>query len=294
MAVAPEQRCWVCGATGLEIAKPGDLERPLDSDAFAITDSHYGRTAEIHRCRACGFLQCSGLGSALAYYEELEDREYEEGRAQRTLQMERLLRRLPPAKAGARLLDVGAGSGMLVEQALAKGYRAEGVEPSRWLQARAVERGLAVELGTLPNPRLVGPYDVVTCIDVIEHVSDPAEVLRCIREVLAPHGILAIVTPDVRSWAARLMGWRWWHFRVAHIGYFDPGTLQRLLDACGFELVELHRPGWYFSADYLLERVGRYLPDWIRLPSPSWLSSITVPLNLRDSLLALARLEREA
>ena len=285
---ATGHRCWVCGAARLEVAKRGDLTRDLESRDFAITDAHYGRTGEIHECAGCGFLQCSDQSDVLGFYEALEDEVYDATRSARERQARRLLERIRPFRPGARLLDVGAGSGILVARAAALGYRAEGVEPSLWLQRRATERGLAVELGTLPHPKLEGPYDVVTLIDVLEHVPDPVGLLERAREVTAPDGVVAIVTPDVRSLAARLLGWRWWHFRVAHVGYFSRATLRLALQRAGLGEPRLSRPGWYFPADYLVERVNTYLPRALRIPAPRWLGRITVPLNLRDSLLAIA------
>ena len=162
--------------------------------AFAITDSHYGRTAEIQRCVDCGFLQCGGLGDVVGMYEALEDQEYEDTRKERALQMKRLLDRVARDKPAGRLLDVGAGSGILVEEAIARGYEASGVEPSEWLQQQACRHGLPVHLGTLPLPELEGPYEVVTLVDVLEHVTDPIALLEQSRRVLAPDGLLAIVT----------------------------------------------------------------------------------------------------
>lgn len=287
--ISSEHRCWVCGSAELSLAKPADLVRDLESRDFAISDAHYGRTGEIHACGECGFLQCSDLTDVLGFYESLEDEAYDDTRAARELQARRLLERIRATRAGGRLLDVGAGSGTLVAEAAAQGYRAEGVEPSVWLQRRAAARGLAVELGTLPHPKLEGPYDVVTLIDVVEHVPDPIGLLARAREVTAPGGVVAVVTPDVRSLAARLLGFRWWHFRVAHVGYFCESTLRLALERAGLGAARLSRPAWYFPADYLVERVETYLPAALRIPPPRWLGRITVPLNLRDSLLAIAR-----
>ncbi len=285
---AAGHRCWVCDGVRLDVAKRGDLARDLESRDFAITDAHYGRTGEIHECADCGFLQCSEQSDVLGFYESLVDEVYDETRGARALQARRLLQQIRPPRPGGRLLDVGAGSGILVAQATELGYRAEGVEPSAWLQRRAVERGLAVELGTLPHPQLGGPYDVVTLIDVVEHVPDPVGLLERAREVTAPDGVVAVVTPDVGSLAARLLGWRWWHFRVAHVGYFSTATLKLALQRAGLGEPRLSRPGWYFPADYLVERVNTYLPRVLRVPAPRWLGGIRVPLNLRDSLLAIA------
>jgi len=278
----------VCGADRLFLVKPANYRGGLSSDSFVITDSNYGVTGAIHRCPECGFLQCPELPEITGFYEQLEQEAYECGRAQRSLQSRRILERVRSYRRGGRLLDIGAGSGMLVEQALEMGYQAEGVEPSRWLQGKAVERGLPVYLGTFPHPQCQVPYEVVTLIDVIEHVLRPLELLRAIRQVLLPDGVLAVVTPDVRSLAARLLGWRWWHFRVAHVGYFDKSTLELAARRSQFVLVSFRRSGWFFSGDYLWERAWK-LAGLRQRPAPRLLRSVTVPLNLRDSLLAILR-----
>jgi SAM-dependent methyltransferase len=165
------------------------------------------------------------------------------------------------------------------------GYEAEGVEPSHWLTQKAVRRGLNVHRRTLPHPDVEGRFDVITMVDVIEHVSDPAGLLASALHVLAPGRLIAVVTPDAASLAARLMGWNWWHYRVAHIGYFNLQNLDRLFANAGFKRVGWMRPKWYFGLDYLVTRVGRYLP-LPRLAAPAFLGRVIVPLSLGDSILA--------
>ena len=284
-----ERRCWVCDSDALVLKKPSDIEtfRPED---FAISDAHYGRTAAVYRCESCGFLECADMRDVVPYYQALEDHSYVDSRPERLLQSRRLLqsvtrlwgRRL----SGLRLLDVGAGSGPLVEEALALGARAEGIEPSLWLRAHAVERGLRVHQGVLPHPDITGRFDVVTLVDVIEHTTDPLSLLQHASAVLETGGVLVIVTPDVRSAAARVLGWRWWHYRTAHVGYFSRATLSRLCARAGLKAGASTRPGWVLPLPYLLERVERYLP--FRLPRVRRFSSVAVPFNLRDSILLVA------
>ena len=277
--------CWVCGGRRLTLRKPANYPRPLHSSAFTITDTHYGVTAAIYECADCGFLQCADLDDVTHFYEELEDEAYEAGRAQRRLQLRKVLERVRRYQSDGRLLDIGAASGILIAEAQHMGYQAEGLEPSRWLQRKAAERSVPVHEGTFPNPS-GGPFDVVTLVDVIEHITEPLRLLRAVRLVLAPHGVLVVVTPDVHSLAARVLGWHWWHFRVAHVGYFDRSTLELAARRSGFIPVDFHRPGWFFSGDYLWDRAWKLL----RLSgprAPAVLKSLTIPLKLRDSLLAI-------
>ncbi|MCB1738571.1 MAG: class I SAM-dependent methyltransferase [Gammaproteobacteria bacterium] len=285
----PSQHCWVCGSSDLDLVKKGDLPGELSEQDFRITDADYGRTGNIYRCRACGFHQCSEMLDVLQFYSDMDDPDYEATREQRALQEASLLKEIRKWRPTGRLLDVGAGAGILVEEALKLGYAAEGVEPARSLQSAAAALDLPVHLGVLPHKDAQGPYDVLTMIDVIEHVPNPVEVLKTVREALADDGIAAIVTPDRKALAARIMGWKWWHYRMAHIGYFDRQTLTLALKEAGLEPIAFQRPGWYFPASYLFERVMQYIPFARGLKAPRFMDGIVIPLNLRDSLMVLCR-----
>ena len=194
---AEAARCWICGGARLRLVKPSNLPEGLHPDALRITDANYGLTADIFRCESCGFLQCPNVPPVLELYEKMSDDSYEDTRAARARQARALMNIISRHKKAARLLDVGAGSGILVEEALASGFAARGIEPSSPLQAIAAQRGLPVTHGVLPNSELPGPFDVVTLIDVIEHVPDPVDLVRRIKSVMAPDGIFVVVTPDV-------------------------------------------------------------------------------------------------
>jgi SAM-dependent methyltransferase len=287
-----EKSCWICGGSHLDLFKPSNLPEEISSRTFAITDSHYGVTATIYRCSNCGFMQCSDMVDILPYYEQLEDEAYEKNRRERSLQQRKLLGHLARLKKSGRLLDIGAGSGMLVEQALQMGYLAEGIEPSVWLQKQAREWDLPVHLGTFPHPDLKGSYDCITLVDILEHLANPIDLLRHVRGALAEDGIGMVITPDVNSLVTRLFGMRWWHFRAAHIGYFNRGNLLMALEKAGLEPLKIARPGWYFSADYVAERLKKYLPGCINYSIPPFLKKVTVPVNFYDSLLILFQRKR--
>lgn len=143
--------CWVCGSSLFEFYKSSDIQGELSSDSFAITDSDYGKSGELVRCQECGFIQCTDLQNVVHYYEDMQDIGYEESRQERALQSRHLLKLLPTSFQGKRLLDIGAGSGILLEEAIRFGYEAEGVEPSKWLHNLAVERNLPVQRGVFPH-----------------------------------------------------------------------------------------------------------------------------------------------
>ncbi len=54
-------------------------------------------------------------------------------------------------------------------------------------------------------------------MDVIEHLSNPIEFLNVLKSYLNEDGLLLIATPDRGSFLAKLLGKKWWHYRIAHM-----------------------------------------------------------------------------
>ena len=136
----------------------------------------------------------------------------------------------------------------------------------------------------------------MTLVDVVEHVGDPVALLRACRGH-GSGGHLLVVTPDAASVAARWLGRRWWHLRLAHVGYFTRPTLTDALARAGLVAERWWRPGWVFEVGYLVERVGSYAPPAALGRPPHGKTSgprRTVPLNLYDSLAVIVRARRQA
>jgi 2-polyprenyl-3-methyl-5-hydroxy-6-metoxy-1,4-benzoquinol methylase len=259
-----------------------------------ITDSNYGQTAALNECSVCGFRFAAPPphDDLLALYSRMEDPSYQASSKGRRVQMRALLDVIAAARPQARtLVDIGAGTGLLVTEARARGLDATGIEPSQWCVATAAsENNVDLLHGTTRDwiarlPR----FDVVTLVDVIEHTTDPVGVLRDAASLLAPGGVVLIVTPDVGSFAARLMGRWWWHYRVAHVGYFTRASMRRALREAGLVLDADVLTGWRFPASYVAERLVRYVPVFpfstILRAAAGWapLQRFHITVNLGDS-----------
>jgi len=197
----------------------------------------------------------------------------------------------------ASVLDIGAGLGVLVAEARRLGFDAVGIEPCHaFVESATRVNGVEILHGLFPHPALASrKFDLIFLVDVIEHVADPLKLLRCSAESLSSDGLLVIVTPDVGSIAAKLLGQRWWHMRLAHVGYFDQNSLQVAIEKSGLTIVSQARAKWFFSIRYIFERLATYLPvEWLNRCEPrirllGWLYDQVIPLNLHDSFLAFAR-----
>ncbi len=292
--------CWLCGSGESREVLPATAGGEVQSHDFKMSDSHYGRTARVVECARCGFRYADPLPASdlVELYTDLVDPEYREGSEGRIRPFRRIIGRclaiLPEART---LLDIGASTGLLCLAAGERGLDAVGVEPSAWAVGIATtEHGVKVFQGTFPHPLLEAKrFDIVTLIDVIEHVSDPLGLLRDIARAVAPGGLVVITTPDVGSVAARLLGPKWWHYRVAHVGYFNRSTMVRACARVGLQVERIEPYTWSFSLGYIAERLERYLPvgslrRGLAGTRPGRaLLRLTLPLNLGDSRTYYAR-----
>lgn len=285
-------KCWLCSSTAVREWKARNLPTKLEPDDLRITDAHYGRTLRLLRCDQCGFIFADGaeLSELENLYSCLVDDGYTESSDARALQMRWMLDRVVRLTEARTLLDVGCAAGLLLEQARDLGIQATGIEPSASLVQVARAKGLEATHGVLPHPDLAGrEFDVVTLLDVIEHVSDPVKLLKLGAAHVKRGGALVVVTPDIGSLVAKGLGHKWWHLRVAHVCYFDARTLERAAVEAGLEVVARFRPRWFFPVSYLVERVQRYLPLGVPSLKGTWLGNRLVPLQLGDSLAFVLR-----
>ena len=69
----------------------------------------------------------------------------------------------------------------------------------------AAARGLEVDYNTGELDELEGQFDLITCMEVIEHVADPEAFVDLLAKRLAPHGLLILSTPNATGWSKLLM-----------------------------------------------------------------------------------------
>lgn len=147
-------------------------------------------------------------------------------------------------KPRGTLLDVGAHCGFFLRMARGMGWELCGVEPSpaadlaREYFGLNVQRGHLEELSFEPES-----FDIVTLIDVVEHLDDPVRLLSEVRRLLKPEGLLFIKTPNARYNLLKLRLIReTLRFRrieifdaKEHVVHYTRETLDWVLNRAGFE-----------------------------------------------------------
>jgi SAM-dependent methyltransferase len=261
--------CVVCGAGGLTLHHrvAGDM----GADGLIPTTDRFGTAlADVVRCGVCGHGQLSRFPSLAelgeAYAEAASDAYLEEEAGQRET-ARRVLAVAERHRAAGALLDLGPWVGFLLAEAKRRGWApVVGVEPSAFAAAYARERlGLDVRTDDLMTADLpAGGFDAVVLGDVIEHLPNPAAALDRVAGLLAPGGVVVLMLPDAGSRLARAMGARWWSVIPTHVQYFTRGSMRRLLQRCGFEVLHLGTAPKAFTVRYYLDRIAGYSPPAAR------------------------------
>lgn len=182
-------------------------------------------------------------------------------RAMKEASYRRFLSEVLPHRSSGRLLDLGCALGFSVGVARELGFEAYGLDRNvSAVETARREFGDRVHAGALDEGAFAGlRFDVVTLIDVLEHMADPVASLKTLRERLSEGGVLAAVLPDTASRVRRILGRRWPHYAPEHLWYWSSANLPVFLEAQGFRVLAL-RTGLRksFTARYL-DRYSRHL-----------------------------------
>jgi 2-polyprenyl-6-hydroxyphenyl methylase/3-demethylubiquinone-9 3-methyltransferase len=110
---------------------------------------------------------------------------------------------------GKTALDVGCGAGLLAEPLARLGAQVKGIDASPQVIAvardHAAGQGLKIDYRAGDVQELEGQFDLITCMEVIEHVADPAAFAKALAKRLAPDGLLVLSTPNATSWSKLMM-----------------------------------------------------------------------------------------
>jgi SAM-dependent methyltransferase len=236
-----ERGCPTCGSTDdSRVFAEQRLDfTALDEHAFASRKRPEHMRLRLVACPDCDLVYASPVPSpealARAYDAAAFDSAEEARYAARSYgqALEGLLATLPDRRGA---LDVGTGEGAFLAELLKLGFTdVGGVEPS------AAPIGVAdpavaglIEHGVFrPGIRDPGSLSLITCFQTIEHVPDPAALVRGAAALLKPGGMLVLVCHDRRATINRLLSMRSPIIDVEHMQLFSPRSVEELLRRAG-------------------------------------------------------------
>lgn len=266
---------------------------------------------QIYRCPSCGL----GMTNLQKDYDEFLRQQYAKGyftgdptkrayvsyqkdKPYITKNMEKLLTQVQQIKSTGRLLDVGAAMGYFIELAHDRGYDAYGFDPSLYAvtQAQKLVAKKRIKHGSVHTvdypPK---SFDIITMLDVFEHLQNPKRDLQKLATFLKDDGIILIATGDTKSVFARASGRRWTFYNPPqHLFFFDQSTLTTVLTSTGLKPVHWFRVGKWLSLEYIFHLAhtsgeSAFAKWFYHFFSDTSLGRIPLYLSLRDNMVVITK-----
>ncbi len=164
-------------------------------------------------------------------------------------------------KPNGKFLDVGCGNGQSIYWANKRGFKAEGIEVNERTAQYAQKQGLKVFNGFLENANLEKDFfDIVFLGELIEHVTNPRDMILQCRTFLNTNGILIITTPNIDCLWSRTTLLLYKIFKIPwssvtppyHLHQFNSSNIDLLVESEGFK----KETEWYLRIPPLKYEIG--------------------------------------
>lgn len=198
----------------------------------------------IVRCRRCGQLFSTPILEAeriAALYRDSPQSYAEEGANIVRSYLRPLGRWLGLLPSRDRAVEIGCGHGAVLGALRNLGFaQVTGIEPSEDAACRADDairpliRTEMFEAGRFPPSSV----DLVCAFQVLDHFSDPLQVLGDVLNILKPGGLCYVIIHNERALQVKLFGERSPIIDVSHVYYFNPGTLRQTFERTGFQVLD--------------------------------------------------------
>lgn len=174
-----------------------------------------------------------------------------------------------------RILDVGCGTGSLVQELANSGYKAVGIDLQKegLLQKKKKTPSLhLLRASAMALPFLDGQFEAVILADVLEHMEERRPLLEAFR-VLAPGGVLLIAVPAFpRLWSQR-------DTNAGHLRRYLPKDLQTLANELGGEMIYLGFYQFFLFPLFLISRLFK-MSSHKEVNIPRCLNQLFLQINL--------------
>ncbi|TGL62704.1 class I SAM-dependent methyltransferase [Leptospira ognonensis] len=237
-------------------------ECPLNSDPpecdwqFLYTSQGIYKGISIYECKTCGLQSQYPRQNQTNLY----DADYYKGKAEYTYIDERetetfhryvwnaRLDNIQKYISSGKLLDVGSSFGGFLKSAKEKGFAVQGVEISSYASKHANENEIPTFQGSLLDAHFPdASFDVITLVEVIEHLENPKIIFSELGRILKPGGLLLLQTANFEGWQAKEEREKYHYYMPGHVYYYSDSVLKKILTPLGF-----NRFICYFGVDFSL------------------------------------------
>jgi 2-polyprenyl-3-methyl-5-hydroxy-6-metoxy-1,4-benzoquinol methylase len=236
-------------------------ECPLEQNcswAFLYHSSFNNYHLPIYRCNTCGLQTIHPKASP--DYQLMYGESYYTGKSEYSYKDERKyekydsyvwdarLRNIKKFKKGGNFLDIGCSFGGFLERAKRAGFLPYGVEVSGYSAKFCESKGISVFNGNFLDSNFSENFfDVITMVEVIEHLEKPKEVFEKLYSILKPGGLLLLQTANFEGQQAKQEAEKYHYYLPGHLYYYSANNLQQILSSKGFTKHKV-----YYGVDFPL------------------------------------------
>jgi 2-polyprenyl-3-methyl-5-hydroxy-6-metoxy-1,4-benzoquinol methylase len=190
------------------------------------------------------------------------------------------LRKIEQYKKPGKLLDIGTYMGFFLRKAREFGWDVQGVEPSPTVSKIATEQfHLKIQNAFLEDAVLSDKsFDVITLIDVFEHMTNPKDILARCKDILKDDGILVIKVPNgnynrLKQKLSSILGNHesdLWNCRE-HVVHYTYATFEKMVSSSGYSIKAyfipppIHYPVWQYYVGHYYQYPSPFILDWKRI-----------------------------
>jgi SAM-dependent methyltransferase len=162
------------------------------------------------------------------------------------------------------VLEIGCGSGVLLREIKGRGANVRGCEIDK-ISSEVANRALGEQVvanvdATELLKNIDQFYDLIVISHVLEHLRNPVEVLKALRNSMKADGTLLVVVPNLDSAPKAFLRKYWGYWQVpVHLTHFNTDSLIYLIENCGFQIETVATR----NADFM--SLGLFLSNILRL-----------------------------
>ena len=226
---------------------------------------------DIWKCKKCGTMfvydmpdafELAKIYASESYYEMPDEHVYRIDK-----ENHRRLKIIKKYKSKGKILDIGCAKGLLLDKFIGSGFDTYGIELSSENVKICLGNKHNVYHGYLEDYVASAPeggFDVITCLDVIEHVADPNIFLMTAASLLNADGVIVVSTPNYSGLVAKVLKNRDpFMTPPEHLNYFTLSGMSKLFKSNKLKIDKRVTFG-YLVKDELNRAISKYAPSYFR------------------------------
>ena len=254
-------KCAICGSNGnshiiYKSTIDSDVFTPEIFSARRLPDRKYYQWV---RCNECGLYRSDPISDIdLSELYKKSNFDYSNELHGLSNSYKKIVLKTCQKPSGKTLVEIGGGNGFFLQEALDIGFKSViEIEPSVNAYNSAKSELKKFFIVDMLKPGLIedGIADIVVIFHVLDHLTDPLEVLSLVYRMLKPGGSICIAVHNVNSVSAKVLGNKSPIFDVEHTYLYSKSTIKKLLAEAGFKKTRASHYKNSYSLRYIIHLI---------------------------------------